>query len=270
MKRIFLLLFVIGIVSNAKMINAVAMSVNGLAITTAEIKAVSKQYHVDKKTAQEMLILDRVQQSVLKNITVDESQVQERLNMIAAQNNISVQKMKKILKTQGVSWEKYKKKIENSIKKQKLFAQQIAPNIAPPSQQKLKQIYKNNQALLKVPSVITVIEYSSKDRDKLLKALKDKSFKSVKSKKKKLYTKKLDKSMNRMLVSLGIGRYSEVLSNGNEYIVYKVISKSGSRIMSFDEASSMLNGIYMQEQQEKLLKEYFAKEKLKAKIKKLR
>ena len=53
---LFVVLF--SIISYAKAFNAVAMSVNGLAITTAEIQAVQKQYRVSKDKAIDMLVMD--------------------------------------------------------------------------------------------------------------------------------------------------------------------------------------------------------------------
>ena len=103
---LFVVLF--SIISYAKPLNAIAMSVNGLAITTAEIKAVQKQYRVSKDKAIDMLVMDRVQQSVLKNIPIDDSEVNDRISIIAEQNGISVDKMKKVLASQGTNWQKYK------------------------------------------------------------------------------------------------------------------------------------------------------------------
>jgi len=270
MKKAIFLLFVMTLFANAKMINSVAMSVNGLAITTAEIKAVQKQFRVPKNKAIDMLIMDRVQQSALKDITVLESEVKERISLIASQNNISVEKMKKVLASQGTKWYKYKERIKTVIKKDKFFRDKIAQQMTPPSETQLKNYYTKNKKVLTMPTRINVIEYSSSSKEALDKFLKTKAKKGIKSIKKKLYTKNLEESMFSLLMRTQNGAYTRPMNAGDRYVVYKVLSKQGKKTMPFELAKPILGRMYQRDQQQKLLAEYFAKEKLKAKIKKLR
>jgi len=142
MKKTIFMLFAIGVFANAQMINSVAMSVNGLAITTAEIKAVQKQFRVDRAKAIDMLVMDRVQQSALKDVTVLDSEINERISLIASQNNLSIKKMKDILATQGTKWHKYKERIKTTIKKDKFFREHIVQDMMPPSETQLKRYYQ--------------------------------------------------------------------------------------------------------------------------------
>ena len=270
MKKVIFILFIMTICVNAKVINGVAMSVNGLAITTAEIKAVQKQFSVDKSKAIDMLVMDRVQQSVLKNISVPDSEVNERISLIAQQNNISVDKMKKVLSSQGTKWHKYKERIRNMIKKDKFFRTKIAQQMTPPSESELKSYYAKNKKSLNMPMVINVIEYTSPSKDALDKFLKTKAKNGIKSIKKKLYTKNLEESMFSLLMRTQDGAYTRPMNAGDKYIMYKVLSKQGKATMPFELAKPILGRMYQRDQQQKLLKEYFEKEKLKAKIKKLR
>ena len=63
MKKILLLSFFLLLItfSEARVLNAIAIVVDGEPITTEEIKAVQKQLHVSKKEAQDMLIENRLQ-----------------------------------------------------------------------------------------------------------------------------------------------------------------------------------------------------------------
>jgi parvulin-like peptidyl-prolyl isomerase len=270
MRKSILFLILFSIVSYAKPLNAIAMSVNGMAITTAEIKAVERLYKVSNKKAIDMLIMDRVQQSALKDIPVDDSEVNDRILIIAEQNGITVDKMKKVLTSQGTKWQKYKDRIKMAIKKEKFFRQKIAPNMNPPSNTTLKRYYEKNKKTLLLPTTINVIEYSTKDKETIDNFLKTKSKKGIKSKKTKLYTKKLDESMLNLLMRTQNGAYTRPMNAGDRYIIYKVLSKSGKRVMSFNEAKPLLIGMYQRDQRSKKLKEYFTQQKLKAKIKKLR
>jgi phage anti-repressor protein len=66
------------------------------------------------------------------------------------------------------------------------------------------------------------------------------------------------------------GAYTRPMNAGDRYVIYKVLSKSGKRSMSLDEAKPLLVGMYQRDQRAKKLKDYFSQQKLKAKIKKLR
>jgi parvulin-like peptidyl-prolyl isomerase len=270
MKKSILFLLLFSAMGYTKTLNAIAMSVNGIGITTAEIKAVQKQYKVPKDKAIDMLVMDRIQQSALKDITVDDSEINERISMIAKQNGISVDKMKKVLISQGTKWQKYKDRIKMAIKKDKFFRQEIAPNIKRPNDAILKEYYQKNKQLLFMPTSISVIEYSAKNEKTMNNFLKTKNKQGIKSKKKRLYTKQLDKSMLNILLRTQNGAYTHSMNAGDRYIVYKVLSQNGKRTMSFEEAKPLLFGMYQRDQKDKRLKEYFAQQKLNAKIKKLR
>ena len=74
MKKILLLSFFLLLItfSEARVLNAIAIVVDGEPITTEEIKAVQKQLHVSKKEAQDMLIENRLQKGAMRGIKVSE------------------------------------------------------------------------------------------------------------------------------------------------------------------------------------------------------
>ena len=270
MRKVIFIISILSVLIQAKPMNAVALSVNGLAITTAEISAVQRLYHVPKDKAIDMLILDRVQQSALKDIQVSDDEVNDKISMIAQQNGISVDKMRKVLASQGTSWQKYKTRIKTAIKKSKFFRQKIAQELSPPSEATLKRYYEKNKKSLFIPSTIKVIEYSSKDKKDINNFLKNKIRKNISSKNKTLYTKDMDEAMLNLLMRTQSGAYTKIMNAGDRYIMYKVVSKSGKRVMPYESAKPVLAGMYQRDQEKKLLTEYFKKQKLKAKIKKLR
>jgi len=162
MKKILLLLFfLLFTLSQAKMINAIAIVVNGEPITTVEIAAVQKQLHVSKKEAQDLLIESRLQKAAMKGTPVSEDEIDERIKLIAQQNNISVKKMQGILKKQGQSWNRFRDQIKTAIRKQKFFRTKIAPTIPSPSDEQLRIFYRNHPELFSIPSSVTVMEYSA-------------------------------------------------------------------------------------------------------------
>ncbi|HIQ47965.1 MAG TPA: peptidyl-prolyl cis-trans isomerase, partial [Sulfurovum sp.] len=115
MKKLVLLsLITLLTFSYGKMVDGIALIVEGEPVTTAEIRAVQKQMQVSKQEATDLLIQDRLQQSAMKDIKVDEKSVDAKISGIALQNNLTVPKMQKILKQQGTSWSKYRKSIRDA------------------------------------------------------------------------------------------------------------------------------------------------------------
>ena len=117
MKKILLLSFFLLLItfSEARVLNAIAIVVDGEPITTEEIKAVQKQLHVSKKEAQDMLIENRLQKGAMRGIKVSEDEIDQRIKLIAQQNNITVKKMQGILKKQGQSWNRFRDQIKTAI-----------------------------------------------------------------------------------------------------------------------------------------------------------
>lgn len=96
MKKLVLFGFIILLTfSQARMVDGIALIVEGEAITTAEIRAVVKQMQVSKEQATDFLIQDRLQQSAMKDIQIDETNIDKKIAKIAAQNNLTIPQMQK-------------------------------------------------------------------------------------------------------------------------------------------------------------------------------
>ena len=157
---IFILIFSFG---KARVLDGVSIIVEDEPITTAEIKAIQYKMRVSKKKAIDILIQNSLQKSVSKNILVSEDEINAKIEQIASINKISIKKMQKILKKQGMKWYDYRQRIKTEIKKQKFYQTNIAPLIPIPGDDQLKLFYKKNKKLFKIPTHINAIEYSAKD-----------------------------------------------------------------------------------------------------------
>ncbi len=111
--------------SQARMIDAIAVIVEGEPVTTAEIKAVQQQMNISKKEATDLLIKDRLQKSAMNTIEVAEDTIDSKIEDIAAQNNLTIPKMQKVLKEQGTSWKKYRSSVREAVKKEKFYQEKV-------------------------------------------------------------------------------------------------------------------------------------------------
>jgi len=267
MKKLLILIFISMLTfSQAKMIDGIACVVNGECITVAEIRAIQAQYSIPKKEALNLLIQDRLQKSAMKDIVIDEKVIDHKVSTIAKQNKITVSKMQKILKEQGVSWEKYRSTIRNALKKEKFFQEHIASTIPTPSEDELKLYYKNHKQQFTTPSTLKLIEYSATSKQKLKDFLRTKNTKKVTSKKVTKLTKNLNPTLLSAILQTQNGSYTHIFNAGDIYISYKVLSKSGKSAMPFESARGMIIGKWRQQQQEKSVKDYFEKLKTNADV----
>ena len=256
--------------TQAKMIDGIAMVVNGEAVTTSEIRAVQQQMGVNKKQAVDMLVQDRLQKSAMKKISIPESDIDAKITQIATQNNLTVPKMQKLLKQQGTSWSKYRKTIKESLKKQKFYRETVAATVPKPSEDELKIFFENHKEDFVMPTSLSLIEYSASIEQALKNFLQTKKKKGVKSRSVKKSTSNLNSALLGTLMQTQDGSFTRPFNAGDRYISYKVISKNGKKSMSFEDAKGAVAGRWRQEQQGKALKDYFEKMKTNADIRVIR
>jgi len=260
MKKLILLgLITLFSFAEAKMVDGIAIIVEGEPITTAEIHAIQTQLSVPKQKACDMLIQDRLQKSAMKNISVDESAIDSKISTIAAQNNLTVPKMQKILKEQGTSWSKYRSNIRNAMKKEKFFQENVVNNIPTPTEDELKLYYNNHKEDFFAPSSVNLIEYSAPTKGAMKDFLKTKKQKGIKSRSVKKMTKDLNPTLLGSILQTQNGSYTRPFNAGDRYISYKILSKNGKVTMPFSAAQGAIAARWKQQQQNKALKDYFEK-----------
>jgi len=269
-KQLFFLFMLAVSFSYAKMVDAIALVVEGEPITTAEIKAVEQQTGVGKKQAIDLLIQDRLQKAAMKHIAVPESNIDKEVERIARQNGISVQKMQQILQTQGTSWVKYRNTIKEALKRRNFFQEKVAQGLPSPTDDELRLFYENHKEAFVIPAIIKATEYTAKTEDALKKLIKKGTRKGVSAKKVTKQTKGMNPALLSMLMQTPIGHFTAPMNAGDRYIVYKIEAKSGQTQMPFEAAKGAVAARWRQQQQESAIKDYFKKMKTEADIRILR
>jgi len=271
MKKLVLLGFITLLtLAQAKMIDAIAIVVEGEPITTAEIRAVQQQMQVSKKQATDLLIQDRLQKSAMKDIVIAEEEIDEKIAAIAAQNNLTIPEMQKILKEQGTPWSKYRSGVREAMKKEKFFQQYVVTSVPMPSEDELKLFYQNHKDEFTIPSSVSLIEYSAPTEEKMKQFLQTKNKKGIQSRSVKKSTKDLNPTLLGSILQTQDGSFTRPFNAGDKYISYKVLSKEGQANMPFEAARGAVTAKWKQKQQSKALKDYFEKIKTNADIQVLR
>jgi len=117
---ILLILFSTAIGAKEILLNKIVLMVNGEAVTLFDLKKLVNPAKPDSvtfesiKKSEAAVVEKAVQERLIKqemtkrNIVIDKEDVEKAIKNVAAQNKISVEKLREEIEKQGVSWEKYK------------------------------------------------------------------------------------------------------------------------------------------------------------------
>jgi parvulin-like peptidyl-prolyl isomerase len=271
MKKLFLLaVLTLLTFSQAKMIDAIAVIVEGEPVTTAEIAAIQQQMNISKKEATDLLIKDRLQKSAMNDIEISDDAIDSKIEAIAAQNNLTIPKMQKVLKEQGTQWQQYRSSVKEAMKKEKFYQEKVVRTIPEPTEDQLKLFYFNHQDAFVIPSSIEMVEYSAPTENKIKNFLQTKNQKGVKSRSITKETKDLNPTLLASILQTQDGSFTRPFNAGDRFISYKVLSKSGQSAMSYEAAKGAVAAKWKQQQQNKALKDYFEKLKTNADVQYIR
>jgi len=256
--------------AQARMACAVALTVDGEAITTSEIAKLQHKAHMSRQQAIDLLIQDRLQKEAMKDIKISEETIDAKVSQIANLNNLTVPQMQKLLKQQGTKWSSYRESIRQAMKKERFFKEKVSKTILPPSEDQLKLYYENHKETFVLPTSLNLTEYSSTSEKKILNFLRTGKKKGIRSSTKTKKTEGMNPAMLSMLLSTPDGAFTKPINAGDKWIVFKVNSKNGKKQMSFEDARNAVAGRWRQEQQAQALKDYFSKMKSEANIRLIR
>jgi peptidyl-prolyl cis-trans isomerase SurA len=269
-KIFFFTILMLATALQAKMVDGIAMIVEGEPVTTAEIGAVARQYHISRDKAKDLLIQDRLQKAAMRDIIVPEEEIDRKINEIAAKNGVSVSQMQQILQQRGTAWSTYREQVRDSLKKEKFFKEKVIANIPAPSEDELKLYYTHHKKAFTIPSTIKVKEYATASQETMQRFLKTHSTKGIRVRTLTQRSKDLNPALLSALLRTPTGAYTRPFNAGDRYIVYKVLGKNGKVQLPFAAARQAVQAQWQKDQQGKALKDYFEKLRTRAEIQILR
>jgi len=254
-------------IAEARVLNGISIIVEDEPITTAEITAVQKSMRISKQKAIDLLIQSSLQKSVSKDVHISDDEIDAKIQQISAINKISIKKMQQILKKQGMKWYDYRQRVKTEIKKQKFYQRNIAPLIPIPGEDQLKLFYKKNRKLFRVPTTISMVEYSAKSMEELKAFASTKKIsKGIKSRTVSKREKDLTPQLFSMAISSPTGKFMQPMNAGDKFIMYKIKGKSGSKILSYEKARNGVIQAWKHKQRKQATEDYFKKLKTSANI----
>ena len=276
MKKILPLLLFTLVISQAQIIDAIAIDVNGEPITMLEIQAVQKKENISKKAAIEALINHRLEKSMIEksNITVSDADIDMKTNQIAQARGMSIEQMKQILKSKGLTWESYREQLGMELKKELFFRQNIASSISRPSDDELKLYYETHKDKFASASSIqmSLVAYSSKSSKKLQEAIKSpmRKFEGVEQKPVLASSSNMNPQLFKVIQNTPQGSFTKPINTGRGFIAYYVKSKGGQGQVGFEAVKNAVAMQWLQDARVKAGRDYINKLKADADIRVIR
>jgi len=260
--------------SFSRMIGGVAILVDGMPITTFEIKDFASKNGLSIDDAVNALIQQKLAEEEIEalGITASPQEIENGLAELAKRNNMDLETFKKEVVAQGKTLYELKKDIAKDIKKEKLYQKILMGSIKKPTEEDLKRLYEQHYDEFNMPTKVDVMQYVSNDKERLRTKLKTPAFpiEGVAEGKTSLPLNAIPPNLAKTLMKTKTGRYTPILNiGGGRYVAFKVLKKH-KRNISFEEIKPKLQMAYLAERRQAKLIEHFEKKKAEATIKVIR
>ena len=274
MKKLLLLLIFCILTSEAQVIDAIAIDVEGQAITTLEIQAVQQNLKMSKEAAIEMLIRDRLEKAAIEDagITVSDDEVQAKIVNIAASKHLSTTQMKTLLQKRGLTWDGYLKQIKLEIQKERFFQEHILSTIDRPSDAELQTYYNTHkEAFSSTPTQMSLVAYTSSSPELLKESISNpmKPISGVVKKNILASSDQMSPALLNLIEQTPANSFTKPINTGKGFIAYFVKSK-GSGQSGFEAVKNAVLANWMQSKRVQASKDFLNKLKSNAKIRVIR
>ncbi len=259
----------------ARTIGAIAMTVDGEPITLYEIDQLSKRAKISKEDAVNALIQEKIEDEEMRKqgIYASPEEVDQRIMMIAKQNNMTLSQFEQALRKEGKTLESLRKDLEKQIKKEKLYQKILAGKLKKPDEKALKAYYESHKREFTIPGKIKIQEYLSND-PRALQAIRMQPMlmlPNVKITPRTLDPQKTNPQLLQLILQTPVKQFTPIINLGkNQAAMFFVSYKGKPKVAPFNQVKQAIAMRLMKEQEQANLIAYFEKKKSEADIRVLR
>jgi len=257
-------------------IGGVAIMVKNSPITLYEVQQEMKQSKTSAQQSADTLIRKKLEQleAVEKKITVTPAEVQEELEKMAKQNNLSLEKFLDAMQTaRGISQSELKEKVEESIKGQKLYSTIAFSKMGQPTASEEAEYYQLHLDEFSQPERYDVITYVSSSAEALQAKIDDpmRNIENVVSKDEKIPSKAINPQLAQILNKIEVGKFGPIIPNGkNGFMSFYMKDKPNLITENLDSVRPQITNAIMGEKRNQVLNDYFTRLRLSADIQVIR
>jgi parvulin-like peptidyl-prolyl isomerase len=253
-------------------IGGVAIMVKNSPITLYEVQQEMKQSKTSAQVSADTLIRKKLEQleAVEKKISVTPAEIQEELERMAKQNNLSMEQFFDAMQTaRGISHDELKEKVEENLRGQKLYSSIAFSKMAQPSAQEEAEYYQLHLNEFSQPERYDVIAYTSTSAEALQAKIEDpmRNIETVMSKDEKIPSKSINPQLAQILNNIEVGKFGPILPNGkNGFMSFYMKDKPNLVTENLDSVRPQISNAIMGEKRNQVLNDYFTRLRLSADI----
>ncbi|MDP3465095.1 MAG: peptidylprolyl isomerase [Sulfuricurvum sp.] len=257
-------------------VGGVAILVKDTPITLYEVQQEMKQSNTSSQQSADTLIRKKLEQleATEKKITVSSAEVQEEMERMAKQNNLSTEKFLDAMQSsRGLSQSDLKAKIEESLRGQKLYSSIAFSKMAQPTAQEEAEYYQLHLDEFSRPERYDVTTYTASSQEALQEKIDDpmRNIKSVNAKDEKIPSGSINPQLAQILNKIEVGKFGPILPNGqNGFMSFYMKDKPNLITENLDSVRPQISNAIMGEKRNQVLNDYFTRLRLSADIKVIR
>ena len=261
--KFFISLFLI-VSLYSQIIDKIVIVVNDIPITSYEINKTTKIVG-DKQKAISFLIDKALLNSAIKEkgIYVDDFDIDNEMGIIAKRSGMSLFNFKNYLLQQG-KLESLKQKIKLDLQKKKLIdSLNVRVTI-----DDIKNYYNSHKDKFVLPKKIDVTQYSSKNKNSLLKVIQNplSNVSDVEVKSLSLEFNKTNPDLYAFIAQSKEATFTKIINLQNRYTTFYIEKKHSSITLPLKQVQNKIYGFLLQQKAQTTLKDFLIKYKAKANI----
>ncbi len=275
MIRIAFIFSLMWVTIQAEMIGGIAMVVDNSPITLSEIKNFQQKNNISREDAVNALIQKRIEEAevIKKGFQVTPQEIDNQISKIAQRNKMTLEGFRSALQKDGKDYNVFRSKLEEKIKKEKLYKQIIGNRLKKADESVVKEYYEKNKKQFKMPGSVEVLEYISNSGE-VLNAIASQpmvQFPNVKITPKTIPLDKVNPQISMLLVKTPNSSFTPVINAGKGiFAMFFIKSKSKGTTVPYEKVRNRIFAEVMKDREQSLLIEYFEKKKAEAHIKVIR
>ncbi|MGA9045490.1 peptidylprolyl isomerase [Sulfuricurvum sp.] len=257
-------------------IGGVAVLVKNSPITLYEVSQEMKQSGTNATQSTDTLIRKKLEQleAEEKKITVTSTEINEELNRMASQNNLTMEQFLNAMQNvRGLSEKDLKAKVEETIKGQKLYSAIAFSKMGQPTAEEEAEYYQLHLDEFSRPESFDVTTYFSASQETLAAQISDpmRHMEAIQTKEENIPFGKINPQLAQILNKTPNGSFSPILPNGkNGFMSFYMRDKQNIITESLDSVRPQIANAIIGDKRNQVLNDYFTKLRLSADIKILR
>ena len=266
---VFLLALSLPIWSAQGVYNGVSVIVNDNIITKHEIDTLAlntKDAFVAKKTLIQKELLNS--EYAKQGIFVNQEQIEAHIANLASARNMSLAQFRQSVLTQ-MNWKTYLDEIRKVMQNEQLIQGVIAKYVQSKEDADFRKYYEQNKNQFSSYEKIEVVTYTATNQRLLEQVIQNPMF-TNEGLVTKLETFSAQDAVNQNLYnylsSIEEKKFSQIIPNGRQFLLFFVSKKSGSMAQPYDKVTQLVRNAYAKEYQQTILDEYLMTLEAKAHI----